>query len=252
QDEEIESLLGILAILGLPAAEAILSRLGYAKDAYVRNLLEQALYRIGTAGASRVQQLLSSDNPDWVCLALRVLGRYRLPESVEAVRAAANSKDPAIRTECAKALLKIRTAAALDQLYDLLTERDEDVRAVILKAFGHSREVRALPVLLNMAKSQKEFGLEPRTRDLLFQALGRIGGPEVCEVLLGILQERRLWRPRHDEDTLAVALEALGEAAAATGAGALLGLDFKSERLQRVKADALARIERRSAVEKSA
>ncbi len=246
-DDEIASLLGILAILGGLAADAVLHRLPFAKDPYAQNLLEQALYRIGPVAAPKLHALLASGDPAAVKLALRALAAYRLPESVEQLRDLAIHPDAAVREERVRTLLRIRTAAALDQIYDLLLQNDDDLRGRIVRAFGHSREVRAVPVLLNLARAQKEFSVGPELRPLLFEALGRIGGAEVAQALAGFAAEKRMWRPRYDDDSVREALGALGRCGTSELLGTLEALSFKSPEVEEARAQACARIAARAA-----
>lgn len=234
-DDEIDSLLNIIGIIGAPAADTLLSRFPYLKVPFHRKLAEQALYRIGPAAAPKLAPLLSSADPQVVAAGVRILAHYRLPESVEQLAELASREEPEIRQARVRALLRIRTAAALDQLYDLVLRGPADVRRQIVDAFGHSREVRAIPLLMNLAASQRELNVESDLRDAVFTALGRIGGEEVAGALMRFATERKLWRPRHDEESIGRALMALGEAITTAGRLAELeSLEVKGERLQRV------------------
>lgn len=242
-DDEIDSLLRILSILGPAAVDVIIKRIGYFKTPYQRNLIEQALYRAG--GAEKLIPLLSSDDEGIVALVLRVMGRAKPPQSVAGVAALTHSGSEMIRSEAVRALLKIRNAEALNALYDLLPSSDDATRGHVIRAFGLYREVRAVPVLLNMLRLERDFNVTPELRAALFRTLGRIGGEEACEGLLEFVGEKRLWRHKYDEDFLVAAIAALGEGADSQVLGRLIDLKLKSEKLQTAQVTAVRRAQAR-------
>lgn len=241
--EEIASLLRILTILGPAAVDVIIKRISYFKTPYQRNLIEQALYHSG--GAEKLIPLLSSEDKGIVALVLRVMGRAKPAAAVEPIGRLAHSEDEMLRSEAVRALLKIRNAEALNALYDLLPSGNEATRGHILRAFGLYREVRAVPVLLNMLKLEKEMNLGPELRDTVFRTLGRIGGEDACTGLLNFIGEKRLWRRKYDDDFLAGAIIALGDAADREGLGQLMDMKFKGEKLRSAQVAAVRRAQER-------
>ena len=242
-DEEIDSLLRILAILGPAATDVVIKRIGYFRTPYQRNLIEQALYRAGAG--EKLIPLLSSEDPDIVALVLRVLGRSKPEGAVAHIAALTRAGGEMIRSEAVRALLKIRNAEALNALYDLLPPGNDEVRGHIIRAFGLYREVRAISVLFNMLTLEKDFALNSELRASVFRTLGRIGGPEVCQGLLEFVTAKRLWRPKYDDEFVGASLVALGEAADAKTLGELVNLQFKSEKLQTAQVNAVRRAQSR-------
>lgn len=241
--------------IGNPAAKPVLARALKDPIPAVRIAAAGSLLELGDASGVKVVEAIANAAPPATkaqgalgaleelkavarnktrSLALRALAHMGSPESLPALRKAAQDPDPAVKDSAAAGLARLGDSQALDRLFGGLDSDDPalrakaaaalsesatpavveklrllakdpvyHVRAAVMEALGSSGSPLVLPLLVAGADDQNEL-----VRSKAVAALGRLGQPGAAQYL----EEARKRAPNVYMELLAVAgLARLGE-----------------------------------------
>ena len=115
---------------------------------------------------------------------LRRAARTAGPEDVRALaEAALTAQDPLVAAHAVRALGRLGAVAGDPALRLLLHDPRGRVRQEVVRALGLERDRSAVPDLAELLGTA-----DASLRPMVIQALGRIGGPEACLLLTGVLE----------------------------------------------------------------
>lgn len=189
--------------------------LGRATQEPTRRFYADLLVHVGRPALQPVLEHLAGAPPEARWTFVRILGRMRAPEATAALLEALPEADAPLRREIARSLAQIRSPKALAALLDLgLDDADRRTRVIALRGLGGARSGLDPRRLLERIRSVRFAGLGDEEKDLLFDALGGVGGGGAVPFLREILSPRWWdWRSRPAEwRRAAKALAAIGTA----------------------------------------
>jgi hypothetical protein len=158
----------------------------------------KVLSRLGQSAISALSRLLSDKNAflrkeaspllideHWykVRNAIYVLGNIPESSSVEVLVRLNSDPDLRVRLEVIKALEKIGKEESVNALLTFLKDRDEEVRKNAISSLGALSDSGCLNPLMD------HFRQNPEDRTLTLTTIGKLGGEQIIEFLLGLLSE---------------------------------------------------------------
>jgi HEAT repeat protein len=184
----------------------------------------KVLSKLGQSAISALSRLLSDKNAffrkeaspllideHWykVRNAIYVLGNIPESSSVEVLVKLNSDPDRRVRLEVIKALEKIGREESANALLAFLKDKDEEVRKNAISSLGALSDPRCLNPLMD------HFRQNPEDRILTLTAIGKLGGEQIIEFLLGLLSEEdsgiRHLSKRQKEEIQTTALNILGK-----------------------------------------
>jgi HEAT repeat protein len=191
------------------APELCCAMLTRSHDPVVQRFLTQVLQELGPAAVAPIGAMFPQAGPALQRQLARLLAGVRDPLAVRTLVSALSFADPALRREALRALAANRDSTALAAIMKTaLGDPDASVRLVALRALGEARTELDCSQIVQVLDSNRFQSLGADEKDLLFETLGAIGGPQALECL-----GRRLrpgWIPgRSDEDDWRRAARAL-------------------------------------------
>jgi HEAT repeat protein len=185
---EPELLLAVLARSGAASVAALLGLLGRTDDPRIRRACFDAIVALD-AGTELVLEAL--DDPRWYVVrnAAALLGELRAHDADRALARLLAHGDARVRLAVARALVRLRSPAALAALQQALGDASPDVRRLAATAFalgahlpGTSRPSAAPLIHALEAETDEDVALE------MIAALGRLGSADAVQRLLRVAQ----------------------------------------------------------------
>lgn len=201
-------------------------------DPNIQYAAMNALENRGTMALEKLIETARGDDQKLRAHSIELLGRIGDPSARAVAEQGLKDSSPEVRAQAVIALRWIAFEEAVELIFPLLNDTDNNVRMMVVFALGDMPESsparRALVKSLNSADDQ--------VREKAAHFLGRSGYPDVEEALCGILSDRELkvrW----------TAAEALGKVGGERALGALSNVLLKRNEVEFVKSSAKKAIE---------
>ena len=192
----------LLRLLGPLAGPALCELIQSAREEHAVRVYADVLASIGPPALPQLIPLLSSGPQQGRARAARVLGRIQHPEAMAALLKALEGAQGVLRRDLVRGLALQASEAAERRLLDAaLEDPDPAVRVIALRDVGrfvHSG-AGARSRILERIRSRGSRAADPEERDLLFAALGRVGGIDVVPFLARLLRPGWLRRSRRED-----------------------------------------------------
>jgi hypothetical protein len=169
-----------------PLFLAILKQRNPGHQRYLIDLLHQ----FGKTAASRLELMLTDQNPSVVRMVAALLGEIGAESSIGPLGEILYHENSGVKKEGVRALARLRTKESLDLLFSALLQTDPETRIHIASTLGDIKEKAAVPVLMKLVK---RWGLSSQTFSLKKEAidsLGKIGTSEASPLLAKLLKRR--------------------------------------------------------------
>jgi len=168
-----ERLARVAALVGEPAARALVDALEEDRDRGGRRAYLDALSGMGTAGMALVDELLQ--DPRWFVVRNGVLlvGEMGGEGAVPRLTAPLAHRDPRVRRETVMSLARVGGEDAGLLVAGMLEDAEPEVRDAAVLAVGALRVERALRTLQGMLETEAEEGIQAR----ILLSLGQLGDP---------------------------------------------------------------------------
>jgi HEAT repeat protein len=191
--------------------ESILFDLEREENPDCRRRLTSIIESMGPGVTKHVIKRLADTRWYAVQSALHILGEMgEKAVSPDLLTSSVNHDDMRVRKEAIKTLGKVKGRGAIRMLCDLLEDRNEEIRLLVLKVLGEAGDNMAVPRILPFVQKKRVRGQKSDTlRRSAIEALGRIGDRKVIPALLEILRSKGLFR-KEDETIRKSVVEALG------------------------------------------
>ncbi len=178
----------ILALVGEPAAAAVLERMPAYPELVQRERLVPLVLALGDRAVPELMQRLDRPERDIARNAAHILGMMQHPGAVERLSELAVGKDAVLREESARALVRIGTDDAVSGLTRGLRGEREVVSSAVqhLGGTANAKAVTPLGHALERALEAKDVELAKE----ILRALGRVGRPE-ANVIFGSVMRRK-------------------------------------------------------------
>ncbi len=230
----------ILALVGEPAAAAVLERMPAYPEVVQRERLVPLVLALGERAVPELMQRLARPEREIARAAAHILGMMQHPGAVERLAELAAGPDAVLREEAARALVRIGTEDAVDGLTRGLRGGREVVSSAVqhLGGTASAKAVTPLGHALERALEAKDVELAKE----ILRALGRVGRPEANVIFGSVMRRKAGLTGRWLKDVKVAAASALatvpGDQAVALLADALQSRD---EPLRRAAQRALDR-----------
>lgn len=203
--------LSLLKLFGMAVLESILFDLEREENPDCRRRLTSIIESMGPGVTKHVIKRLADTRWYAVQSALHILGEMgEKAVSPDLLTSSVNHDDMRVRKEAIKTLGKVKGRGAIRMLCDLLEDRNEEIRLLVLKVLGEAGDNMAVPHILPFVQKKRVRGQKSDTlRRSAIEALGRIGDRKVIPALLEILRSKGLFR-KEDETIRKSVVEALG------------------------------------------
>jgi len=195
-DTRREEALILLKILGKSVLESVLFTLEREENPSMRRTLMAVLKSMGSDVTAEITGRLADQRWYVVRSALYVLGEMgdgAVPANF--MTSSIYHDDIRVRKEAIKTLGKLKEKGAVKMLCELLEEKDEEIRVLVLRSLGEARDAMAVPHILLLLQKKKLKG--PKSdliRQTAIETLGRIGDPEAIPVLLDLLRSKGFFK----------------------------------------------------------
>ena len=203
--------LTLLKLFGRAVLESVLFAMEREEKPDTRKRLMAVVKSMGSGVTGEIIERLADTRWYVVQTALYVLGEIGDKSiSPGILTSSVYHNDIRVRKEAIKTLGKLRSRGANRVLCELLEEKNEEIRLLVLRTLGEVGDKMAVPHIIpflqkKMLKTQKSDIL----RQAAIDALGRIGDPEAIPTLIDLLKGRGVFR-KEDGAIRKSAVEALG------------------------------------------
>ncbi len=210
-DARRDEALIVLKILGKSVLESVLFTLEREENPTMRRALMAVLKSMGSDVTGEITRRLADRRWYVVRSALYVLGEMGDGSvSPNLLTSSVYHDDIRVRKEAIKTLGKLKAKGAVKMLCELLEEKDEEIRVLVLRSLGEARDKMAVPhILLLLQKKRLKGPKSELIRQTAIATLGRIGDPEAIPVLLDLLRSKGLFK-KTGETTRKSIVDALG------------------------------------------
>ncbi len=186
--EDAES---VFLMLGPRVVDGVCALLVEASSERTARFYGDVLVKLGKSSVEPVLEHFRSSKGSVRLHFVRILGRLRAPRAVRVLLEELESKDTSLRRDVIRALAMIPDDRAREHLLRIaLEDVDPQARAVALRGLGSAQAELDPKRLLARIRSRAFGTLERDEKDLLFLALGRVGGDEAFGFLRKCLQPR--------------------------------------------------------------
>ena len=191
----IDQARGILARLGPPALPALAALLPSTRSEAVRKLYAEQLVALGPAALPTLRDLLERTEPELRTTLVWMLGRIRSPDATAMLLSILSRADASLRREVVRSLARQGDASANARTLEMaLGDSDPTCRVIALRGLAGAAGTVACDRLMARIRAVAFRGLPDEEKDLLFAALGRVGGDELLPFLKRELRPPTLWR----------------------------------------------------------
>lgn len=208
--------LSLIESIGPEVLSILIELVPVAENAEARASIRTVLLNLANEDIYKLKEVLSSPNPLVVREAIAVIGRMGNPKGVGLLRPCLRHDDVSVRTQVLHALEHMDSPQASRLAFELLADRDPDVRVLAARTIDISKG-ESLEDSLSALISDRGFRQRPTTeRIALIEALKK-GTPEKVTDLLSPFFRRRIFRKREEESVLLAMLGALASTATEAG-----------------------------------
>jgi HEAT repeat protein len=193
--------------------EAIRQMLAWSdrlSDVAIRAAVVGALEGFFSEWPQALSRMFEAPEREVIQAGLGLAGRLKHPDFVDIVGEVAGHEDPRVRLAVAETLALIGSAPALRRLTPMGEDGDRDVRLVVYRTLATRPFRPAFGTLQRAIASRDLEERGQREKRALFEAFGRIAGPEGPPVLEPLLRGRNPSGQRPSAHTRACAAIALG------------------------------------------
>ena len=181
-----------------------------ALSAY-RPLLKLVL-SFGQDARTTLEHHLKDENPAALRKVLYLLGELKNKSSVEAIRPLIGHKDTRVKREAIRALARIKGMEASRALVSALQRVDDpEIELLIVQALGESRDLAAVPALINILKKKPVREDTIPVLEAAIDSLGMIGSREALPHIIKQLNRRGIFKRELLMNLRIKAAEALGK-----------------------------------------
>jgi HEAT repeat protein len=200
----------LLKLFGQAVLESILFALEREENPDMRKRLMAIVRSMGKEVTGEIVSRLADTRWYVVQTALNVLGEI-VNDSISPslLTSSAYHDDIRVRREAIRTLGKLKARGAITILCELLGDKDEEIRVLVLKTLGEVGDKAAVPRILPFVQRKRLKGQKTDTvRQAAIEALGKIGDPQAIPALLDLLKSKGFFR-REDESIRRSVVEAL-------------------------------------------
>jgi len=197
----------ILALVGEPAAAAVLDRMTAYPELVQRERLVPLVLALGERAVPELMQRLVRPEREIARGAAHILGMLQHPGAVPPLSDLAASADPLLREEAGRALVRIGSEDAVSALASGL----RGDRAVAISAVQHLAGTASPKAVAPLGRAL-ERALEAKDVDLakeILRALGRVGRPEANAIFGSVMHRKAGLTGRWLKDVKVAAASAL-------------------------------------------
>lgn len=200
-----------LRLLGKAVLEPVLFALERPENPDVRKRLMAVVRSMGTEITGEIIHRLADKRWYVIQSALYILGEIGdKAVSPDLLTSSAYHDDIRVRKEAIKTLGKLKSRGAIRILCQLLEDKNEEIRFLVLKTLGDVGDKMAMPHILPLLQKKRLKGQKSEIiRQTAIEVLGRIGDPEAIPTLLDLLKSKGVFR-KEDETIRKSVVDALG------------------------------------------
>ncbi|MEO5799062.1 MAG: HEAT repeat domain-containing protein [Gemmatimonadales bacterium] len=208
-DEDVGEVLRELKPVALPM---VLAHLGRTIDANVRRALEPSVEQLARAQPSALAALLDSGPSDVIEPAITLASRLGLSQLVPSIVVHLKDGSPAIRLAAVRALGEFATPTSVNAVETALDDDERAVRqaalSVLVSRGGSGGAVRRIEAML---LDGKDHGWERSERRTVYEAYGQLAGEAAIPKLQELLEPRGIFRRKTPPEVRACAIFALAK-----------------------------------------
>jgi HEAT repeat protein len=211
-------------LFGEMRAEALPTLLAWAPkmtNQRVRMVLDRALTRLAAAHLADLNAAIVGDDPVIVLEAVKVAGRLRAPQCVDALTEALGRAETPIRVAAVQALSDIATPGALHGMERALEDTDREVRLATVRVLMQHQHRGALSRVTAAVQGKTVRFADLTEKMAFFEAYGSMVGEEGVAALDAMLNSHGFLKRRGEPETRACAAMALGKIGTPTALHAL-------------------------------
>ena len=209
-EDKTSEIADYIAIVGAPYAEAIIERLGSAKQFSRRRYWMKILEQIGTDANQLLVQALSDERWYLVRNLLIIIGKNLAPTTLKAVHRMANHPHPKVRQEVIRVLFSCNPASANRLLLKEFANEQPEIRLNAIKVAEQSRD----PEILNFLHEQLQLPVDGESsqqyRRQVLATLSKIGSPETLELFKKRLKRTLLFTTKKQKRDLDDIFDSIG------------------------------------------
>ncbi len=201
----------LLKLFGKSVLESVLFALEREENQETRRRLFGVVRSMGPEVIGEIVNRLADKRWYVVQTALQVLGEIGDKTiSPQLMTSSVYHDDIRVRKEAIKTLGKLKSRGAVRVLCELLGDKDEEIRLLVLRTLGEVGDKMAVPHLLPFLEKKKIKGQKSEMlRQTAIEVLGRIGDVRAIPALLDLMRSRGFFR-KEDEGIRKSVVEALG------------------------------------------
>jgi hypothetical protein len=178
--------------LGPAAMPVLLAAIERNVAGALQERLRGAMEGLAAAHRQRLLELLRHDDTDVVRGAARLTGQLGMNEAAASLGDLLQRSDATVRRAAVEALVRIRSAVALEALQRSLGDVDREVRIAAARGIGVLRYAPARPRLEEMLESRNLRDADLTEKIAFFEAYGSVASADSVALLDRMLNGRRL------------------------------------------------------------
>jgi hypothetical protein len=209
-----------LRYLGPAAMPVLLAAIEHSEAGPLQDRLRTAMEGLGTTHSDRLVALLRDADAFVVRGAAWLAGRLGIAEAVRPLAELLQLPEPLMRRTAVDALMRIRSAAAMEVLQRALADEDREIRIAAARGLGSLRYPPARTALEQMLEHRIVREADLTEKLAFFEACAAIGGADSVSLFDRILNGRRLLG-RESAEMRACAALALGRVGSPSARAAL-------------------------------
>jgi HEAT repeat protein len=187
----------------------------------VKDLVTDAAIRLAQQHTGEVIAALNGTDPAVVMEMVRLVGRLKLQQAVDATVKLLAQGDLQLKMAVIEALVAIGSPGALRGLEGAVEDGSRDVRIAAVRCLGQRGYRNALPRIEGVITGGKLKGADLTERIAFFEAFGALAGDKGVPTLDAMLNGKGMFGKKEDTETRACAAMALGKIRTAGAKGIL-------------------------------
>ncbi len=202
---------GVILCAGNDFVPYILNRLIKEEDIYARRSLFNLIVAMGNYSRTEVEKNLA-EHKEWYIKRqmISILGAIGSPASFKTLKDALGFDDIRVTREVIKALASIKSKECINELIELTSARDHTISLQAILTLGAIKTHEAVPYLTAITITKGLSRNIYEKKKAAIKALGNIGSPEALRELSIVLNKKRWWRKRLQDELRGLSASSIG------------------------------------------